>query len=230
MRLEWVTILRKIRSSSVGIFIQFVGITLSFIGLIVLFSTTQYSNIPYFTATKQFLWFSVSLLMGTTVAFSNLDKLRQSHYVFPAIACTFILLVLVLFVGPEINGAKRWLDFGFLKVQVSDFAKITLIFYLAHYLGLNQRELKAFKQGFLIPCMLIGSSALLIGLQPDYGTALLVALVGVIMLFLAGVRISYLLPSMFLAICLFVFIIINNPERCDRLISFLYLEENFLIG
>ena len=201
--------------------------SLTGLGLIILFSVThsQYAD-PYYIVQRQMIWLCLAVVAATVAFFIDLDKMRA--FVWHIAASVIILLTLVLIpgIGLEINGARRWLDLGPMNMQVSDFARIGLIFVLAHYLAKNQRFLKSFEQGFFIPSLIIGSVVLLILLQPDFGTAFLTGLIGLTLLFLAGARLIYLIPALILSGALFCVAVVLDPLRMKRITAFLDVEGN----
>jgi cell division protein FtsW len=137
-----------------------------------------------------------------------------------------LAIVLVPGIGVSVNGARRWLDLGLMNLQVSDFARIGMVFVLAHYLALNQRRMDSLRRGFLIPGGIIGITSLLILLEPDYGTSFIVAFVGFILLFLGGARLVFLLPTILIGLFLFLAAIAADPVRMRRLVSFFDIEGN----
>lgn len=210
-----------VRSAPGWLFVSMV-MGLSLFGLIILYSATRTQEAVI--VTKQAVWLCIALVSGVLVYCLDLEKVRS--FFWPLLAASTGLLGFVLFAGREINGARRWLDLGPMNFQVSDFAKIALVLLLADYLAKNQRELKSFRRGFLQPLILVGITAGLIFLQPDYGTAVLAGFVGVAMLFLAGVRLSYLLPTGLISAVLFCVAVYLDPVRLRRITSFLDVEGN----
>jgi len=101
------------------------------------------------------------------------------------------LLVLVEFFGSTGMGAQRWLDLGFITLQPSEMAKITLIMVLAFYYDWLPDERVSKPQWILAPLALIFLPFFLVLQQPDLGTSLLIVLGGGAMLFLAGVHWGY---------------------------------------
>ncbi len=205
------------------ILLSVAGLTL--LGFIILFSATQ-AHLGGMSAIvgKQVVWLAIALLAGGTTAFLNLENLRPLAWHLAALVGTLLLLVILPGVGVTVNGARRWLDLGPINMQVSDLAKIAIIFLLAHYLAAHQRYLASFTKGFLIPIAIIGTVFLLVMLEPDFGTAFLLGLVGCTMLFLAGVRLAYLLPSLGLGGLFFTLAIVFDPVRMNRITSFLDVE------
>jgi len=137
---------------------------------------------------------------------------------------------LVPHIGVWRGGARRWLGFGPFLLQVSEFAKLGLVFCLAHYLALNQTRIGEFKRGYLIPLAIIGAFALLVQREPDFGTAALMVTVGVVLLFLAGAKWRYILPTVAGVVGLFGVAVLLNPNRLRRFLAFLDIEANKQAG
>lgn len=199
---------------------------LTLLGLVVLSSASlSFSgNSNYFI--KQLMWLGFAVLAGIVAAFVNIEWLRRFTWWIAAATAVGLVLVLVPGIGVEVNGARRWVDLGFMRMQVSEFAKLGYLFVIAHYLAENQRDLDKFVKGFFIPSVWIGSVCLLILLEPDFGTAFLVGAVGGTLMFLAGVRLLYLVPSLIGACTLFGVAIFHDPVRLARIVSFLNVEAN----
>ncbi len=194
------------------------------LGLVVLFSASSpLKGGPYAFLYKQLIFLALAIGAGWLVAIADLEQLRKFAWV--AAAIVLVALVLVLFTRP-INGSRRWLGLGGLGLQISEFAKLALVFSLAHYLALNQSRLHDFWRGFVLPLAWIGLFALLVIIEPDFGAALLLGTIGVILLFLAGARLKFLLPSIGIALLGFGLLVATNPVRLQRVLSFLDPEAN----
>lgn len=219
-----------IKNLNIGLILIFSVILLTLIGFVVLASASQSFSLHSSTLNKQAIWLVISLLSGTLATFVNLEKLRRHSLLLGFLSLALLLVVFIPGIGVRVNGALRWLDFGLMRLQVSDVAKLGLIFVLAHYLSSNQRYIRSFVRGFLIPASIIGCTCLLIILQPDFGTTFLCACVGFGVLFLAGVRLIYLIPSIMGGGLLFSIAVLLNPIRLKRLTSFLDVEGNKMDG
>lgn len=200
---------------------------LTLLGMVALFSASQamHSN-PFTLLSKQIIWLGVSLLIGFFVLNLDLEKIRPLIPYISAGALLLLVLVLVPGVGVRVNGAQRWIDFGFMRLQVSEIGKIGLLLSIAHYLTIYRRDLGAFMKGFVLPFLILGIYIGLIFLEPDYGTAFLCGLVGCILFLVSGIRLRFLIPAALSALGLFVLAILNNPERLSRITSFLDVEAN----
>lgn len=197
------------------------------IGLIVLFSASSpIKGGPYAYLYKQFIFLAIAIAAGWVVAIADLEQLRKFAWPAAGIALFLLALVLIPHVGITVKGSQRWLGFGGVRLQVSEFAKVALVFSLAHYLALNQSKLHDLWRGFVIPSAWVGLFALLVLAEPDFGTAFLLGAIGMIMLFLAGARLKFLLPSIGAALFAFAILVLNNPVRLRRVTSFMDIAAN----
>lgn len=135
----------------------------------------------------------------------------------------FILLVLVLIpgIGTIRNGSRSWFGIGGLGIQPSEFAKIGLIIFVAKYLSQNRKELRSIKKGVLPILLVIGVFFLLIMLEPDFGTAMVIVLTLVSLIFISGVKISFFVKIGLFGLLGIVALIIIAPYRMARIVSFL---------
>ncbi|NLM37561.1 MAG: putative lipid II flippase FtsW [Firmicutes bacterium] len=175
-----------------------------------------------FTFGKRQLFFTlISLVLMVFVINFDYHRLRRFTVLFAVLAP--VLLVLVLFLGDEINGARRWFDlkiFNF-NFQPSEFAKLALIFVLAHYLTELGEEVRNFSTGVLIPLVYVGLICGLVMMEPDLGTTIVIFAIFLSMLFAAGVRIAHLILVALFVAPIGVYLIIQEPYRLQRLFSFL---------
>jgi len=211
----------------VGFFIILMVLTLTFLGLVVLFSASQSMHSdPAILLKKQLMWLVVASFAGGLAFIVNLEGLREYAYVLGIGAVLLLVLVLVPGIGVRVNGAQRWMEFGFMRLQVSEIGKLGLLFVLSHYLAVHRRDLDDVLRGFLLPCVMLGIICGLIFLQPDFGTAFLCGAVGGILLFLTGVRLKFLIPTALAALGLFSVAVYYDPVRLQRITSFLDVEGN----
>jgi cell division protein FtsW len=216
------------RIPPIGLFIVSIVVALTFLGLVVLFSASQamYDGDSTILLRKQLIWLFLATLAGGLALLVDLEALRKYVYWLGLASIVLLLLVLIPGIGVEVNGARRWMDFGFMRLQVSEVGKLGLLFALAHYLAAHRRDLDHPIRGFLLPCGLLAIFCLLIILEPDYGTAFLCGAVGGCMLFLAGLRLKFLIPTAVSALTLFSIAVYHDPIRLKRITSFLDVEGN----
>jgi cell division protein FtsW len=202
-------------------------IGLTILGLTILFSASaSFRQGPYFYLNKQLIGVFLAGVVCFVASRVNLDYARRYAWWIAGITLFLLVLVLIPHIGIEVKGSRRWLGLGPVRVQVSEFAKLGLVFCLAHYLALNQTRIAELTRGYLYPLAIIGAFAGLIVLEPDFGTAALVVVVGLTMLFLAGAKWRYIVPTVASVVSAFTILVVNNPNRLRRFLAFLDVEGN----
>lgn len=209
-----------------GVFLSLIVICLTFLGLIVLFSVSQQHANPTTLLQKQMIWLVIATVCGGFVVMIDLNALRPLVPIIAGFAIFMLVLVLVPGIGVRVNGAQRWIDLGPMRLQASEIGKLGLLFIMAHYLAANRRYFDELLRGYFIPCGILAIFCGLIIVEPDFGTAFLCGAVGGCMLFLAGVRLKFLIPTALAALALFAVAIYNDPVRLQRITSFLDVEGN----
>ncbi|MCK5818399.1 MAG: putative lipid II flippase FtsW [Psychromonas sp.] len=134
---------------------------------------------------------------------------------------SFLMLFLVLIVGTEINGSHRWIGFGPLTLQPSEFAKLSVVLFIASYLQRRQIEVIDTLRGFIKPMAVLFLFVLLLMLQPDLGSTVVIIVIMMGILFISGAR---MISFVFLTITLLasvVILIITSPYRMARVVGFL---------
>ena len=122
--------------------------------------------------------------------------------------------------GVERNGAQRWIEFGPITLQPSEFAKLSVIVYVAAWLASRGDQIKDFSLGFLPFTLLLSVVGALIIAQPDMGTTIIVCLVACTLFFVAGAPISHLALLLGSGATISYFIIQTKDYQLDRLSSF----------
>jgi len=200
---------------------------LTLLGLTILFSASAWFRnkhgveVPYMYLEKQFVGVVAASLLGWFVSRVDLDYVRRYAWWFGGIALVLLAVVLIPHVGIMVKGSRRWLGVGFVRLQVSEMGKIALVFCLAHYLAQNQTRIGELKRGFVLPIVIIGGFAGLVLKETDMGAAALMTLVGFALLFLAGARWRYLLPTIGCAVLGFVIVVQHSPNRLRRIAAFM---------
>jgi cell division protein FtsW len=197
---------------------------LAVLGLIAVFSATAFRSSTFFW--KQILGLGIGVSAGFVVSRLDLEYCRRHVWIIAAGVLFLLLLVAIPGVGVSVNGSRRWLGLGPVRFQVSELAKVGLVFVLAHYLALNQSRMGDLRRGFLFPLGIIGAFAGLNMLQPDFGTTALIGAVGLVLLFLSGARWFYILVSVAGGAAFFAVAVLLNPNRLNRFLGFLDVEGN----
>ena len=139
----------------------------------------------------------------------------------PLLAGSLLLLGAVLLpgAGVEINGSMRWIEFGGVRLQPSEFAKVAVVMYFADYFSRKQNELHRFRVGVLNVGWVVGITGALLFLEPDFGATAVLAAAVAAMMFLAGVRFWHFCASIGVAGGLMGALLWMEPYRVARLIS-----------
>ena len=203
------------------------AIGLTILGLTILFSASaSYKQGPYYYLSKQLIGVVIAAVVCFVTSRLNLDYHRKYAWWIAGGFAVMLVLVLIPGIGVWRTGARRWLGYGPVLLQVSEFAKLGLVFCLAHYLALNQSRLGEFKRGYVYPLGIIGVFALLVQREPDFGTAALMVAVGLVLLFLSGAKWRYIIPTVAMVVGLFAVAVALNPNRLRRFLAFLDVEGN----
>lgn len=194
-------------------------ILLSVVGLFFVFEA---SSVRSFTESGdsfrylklQFVWIVMGII--AMIMFSLFDYRRLYHISLFMMVTTIILLTIVLLpgLGHAAGGARRWIDLGFFKLQPTELAKASTLIYLAAWF--IKPEKKRFFSFFLLLGILMG----LIIMQPDMGTAIIIFSLSIIIYFLAGIDLHYLLFFLPLSFGGFYFLTKISPYRFRRVMAF----------
>ncbi|WP_371261784.1 putative lipid II flippase FtsW [Desulfovibrio desulfuricans] len=141
---------------------------------------------------------------------------------YPALFLALLLLLVTLSpLAPAINGAKRWIPLGPVNIQPMEFVKIALALYLAYFMSSKQDLIKTFSRGVIPPFAVTGLFCFLLLLQPDFGSAVVLASILFFMCVAGGTRFVYLFFSLALACAGAMALAISSPYRLRRLLAFL---------
>ncbi|MDP3790597.1 MAG: putative lipid II flippase FtsW [Candidatus Omnitrophota bacterium] len=196
------------------------------IGIVMIYSTSAiYANEKmddslYFL--KRHLTYLIAgffmMLLAMAVDIQTLRKYSK-----PIMALSIILLVLVLIphIGRQTAGARRWFRLGPLNFQPSEFAKIVIMIYLADLLARKEKVIKSFLHGYLPPVLVLGFVLGLVLLEPDLGTAIAISVIGMLMLFVSGIRPLYIVGSILASLPALYMLLFRVPYRRKRMMIFL---------
>ena len=133
-----------------------------------------------------------------------------------------LLLVLVPGFGVQVNGARRWFAAGPIQFQPSELTKLALVLYVARYLAENPKRMRGFRQAIVPIAWVTGPACLLIVVEPDLGTALVIGFTVTALLIAAGMPVRYLGALAGIAAVLVLMLVVAQPYERARLTSFLH--------
>lgn len=167
----------------------------------------------------------IYLVLGVALAFAATRLSMQfwrniSGYLIIA-AIVLLVVVLIPGIGRVVNGSRRWLNLGVLTLQVSELAKLFMVLYMARFLQRFEQEVQTQWGGFLRPMILLAVIGFLLLLEPDFGTAAVLTMTCMIMLFVAGVRLTPFIILFVVVALAMTALAIMSPYRLERLTTFL---------
>ncbi|MBR9729047.1 cell division protein FtsW [Shewanella intestini] len=174
---------------------------------------------PYHFVIRHLLY-----LLGCVVIAAFVLRIEVKYwerYSLQLMFAVLLMLIAVLFVGTTVNGARRWLSIGPLRIQVAEVAKFIFIVFMAGYLVRRHDELLDNNKGFLKPIGVYCLFAVLILFQPDLGTVVVLFVCTVSLLFLAGAKLLHFFALIMLGVITFVLLVLFEPYRLRRVTSFM---------
>jgi cell division protein FtsW len=122
------------------------------------------------------------------------------------------------------NSPARWLYIGGFSIQTSDIARLSIIIYIATFIDQYREKIKDFYNGFAILICILAITMGLIVIQPDFSSAAMIGLIGFMMLFIGGAKISHLTATGAVSLLVLVPIMLMKPYRLQRVLTFFYGE------
>ena len=195
----------------------FLILLLGIISLFAMYSTEQ-GKFGYYTQSHLYR-FIIFFTLFMVVSFFRVKFWFQFTYFFYFI--TLILLFTVELYGVTSSGSKRWINLFFLNLQPSELMKVALIVFLARYYNKIPSEYVSNLRYIFLPLFALIIPVFLVAAQPDLGTAILIAIGGFAVIWLAGFRLKFFLYSFFILICLTpIGISFLKPYQKSRILTF----------
>ncbi|HHL31275.1 MAG TPA: putative lipid II flippase FtsW [Oceanospirillales bacterium] len=201
------------------------ALTLIAIGITMVASSSfaiaeKYNHDAFYYLKRHIIYIGIGTVLSSIILAMKMDWIQQLSRVLMLLAIILLLLVLVPGIGVKINGAQRWLNLGIARFQVVEAVKLAMIVYLAGYIVRHKQGLQNKFFGVIKPLFLAVIVALLLLFQPDFGSAVLLLVITLFMVFIAGARFRDLAILAFLSSSSMALIAIAEPYRLQRLISF----------
>jgi len=174
----------------------------------------------FFYVLKQGVWVLIGFIVMLLMMQFNYQQLKNRRLVYALLFLT-ILALMIVFGFSSSNGAHRWIKLPGVSLQPSEVSKLALIVFLSYFLEKRAGEEGDFWRTF-VPCGFI--TAMLAGLvviEPDLGTAMMLALIFVVMIYTAGARLKHLALAAAPALIVVAGLLIFVPFRMKRMITFL---------
>ena len=214
-------------------------IVLTIIGTIMLYSASWYESFATSNGRTEMFFLQnhlKRLLIGVLLLFVFIIiDYRSLKRIAPYLIIISIFLLLITKLFYLINGFSwykpaRWLYLGPFSLQTSDIARFSIIIFISYYADKKRENLKEFHLGLLPAIILITIIMSLIIIQPDYSTALMIGIIGVLILFVGGAKIEHLTLTAAGALSIGIPILLSREYRRQRIFSFLGIGENSDVG
>ena len=188
------TVRRKSRWHSADYTMVVLTLGLVIFGIIMVFSASYYWSIdkvgnPYNFLIKDLVWAGTGFLM--MLATMMIDYHVYKKFAPFLLGIAYILLILVLLIGQNINGATRWINIHGVTIMPGEIAKICVIIFTAWFLCRDANRIHDFLHGILPLLVIAGTMGLLIMKQPNMSTAMTIVMVIMAMMFVAGLKMHY---------------------------------------
>lgn len=190
--------------------------------------SSQLFDQNYYFVSQQAIKMVIGFIL--LVVFAVFDYHLWQKYILWLLVVIGVLLILPLIPGvaATVNGAQRWIAFGPVQFQPSEFVKVLAVIYFAAWFSSKKEHINSLKQGFLPFITILGIVAGLILIQPDAGTTLVLVSTVVVMYFVAGAPLFHLFLGGLLGGSLLGALIVSAPYRVQRLLVFLNPEKETL--
>lgn len=208
-------------------FLFWAVLILTLFGTLMVFSASMttalyaYGDVFFFLK-RHLVALCVGVLGCTVSTFLSLERLRKMSKVLLFAVFFLLLFVFVPGVGRAGGGAHRWIDLGPFNFQPSELAKFAIILYMADALATYRDRVRDFWRGVVPFLIVVGSICLLVLLEPDFGTAIVLLILALVMIFLGGGNIAHIVLVVVLLAPIGLFLLFFGKSYwLGRIVAFL---------
>ena len=196
------------------------------LGLVVLSSASEanamrlHNGDPYFFMKRQFAYLVAGIAIAACMAAFDYRRWRDNAWLAWLFCVVVIALLVAVFAFPAVNGSHRWISLGPLRLQPSEFAKLATVILLSVWLDRLGWKVELFMKGAFWPAALVGMVALPILLEPDFGSVMVVGLVGFLVMLVSGTRLLHMAPFAVAGAGVVAYRVLTNANRMARMAAF----------
>ncbi len=203
----------------------FVTVSLLFIGYVMVASASLHLGVEqkqdsFYYPIRQMAHIVLGLFLAMGIAkvpMAAWEKIGSGLF----IAGLFMLVVVLIpGLGVKVNGSIRWLSLGGVRVQVSEVVKFFSVIYMAGYVTRHKDNLQGSAYGIIKPLLLFSVACILLLLEPDFGSSIVILMIAMGMMFLGGARLIQFIILLSLVMLLAGIMVMIAPYRMERLVSF----------
>lgn len=176
---------------------------------------------PFYYFIRQLIYAGMSVFLALLVMRIDLGVWERNGVLLLAFGFALLVLVLIPGVGREVNGSMRWLPLGFANMQPSELVKLFVVVYISGYLVRHADEVRSAASGFMKPMLVLAVFAMMLLLEPDFGSATIMLATAVVLLFLGGVKIWQLGMLLALLVSAMGALAVMSPYRMQRITAYM---------
>ena len=206
-------------------FIFVIVFILSIIGIVMVSSSSiavgdRYFNDPYWFIRRQIVWWVISFIVFIILSKINYRFYSKISIFFILISIGLLALVLIPGLSSPVGGSRRWLNLFFFNIQPSEIAKIALIVFVCDSLNKKYKENSVFKNIIWPSFVVLLVITLLIFLEPDFGTVVIIWIVIFLIFFIGNVRFPHMISLGLAGIAVLVAYMFMEDYRRERIFAF----------
>lgn len=183
-------------------------------------SEREFGN-PFYYFNKQLMFVALGIALACLVVQVPLHVWEKSGMALLILALVLLVLVLVPGIGKSVNGGRRWIAFGSVGLQVSEFTRLFILVYLAGYLVRRGEEVRGQMRGFFKPLAVLCLASWLLVSEPDFGAAVMLMLTAMTMMFVGGVGLMQFILLFIGLTGTGVMLALISPYRLQRVLGFM---------
>lgn len=176
---------------------------------------------PAYFMVRQVIYVLLGVVSFYIASNISLDIWKRYHGYFWLLATLLLVMVLLPGIGHEVNGSRRWINLGIIKLQASEVAKLASVMYIAGFLVRRQGEVVQSWKGFIIPLMVTSLMLFLLLLEPDFGAFSVLFGAVLMQLFIGGVKPGQFFLLVIGAVMAGALALSIESYRMERLLAYL---------
>jgi cell division protein FtsW len=180
---------------------------------------TYTGNAAYFS-TRHGIYIALAIFVAFIISRIPLSWWQKTDWLWLLLGGLGLVAVLIPGIGHEVNGSARWLNLGLMKIQPSEIVKLTVVLYISGYLIRRQAEVQNQWSGFIKPLAILGLIVVLLLLEPDFGSVVVLMGAVLVLLFLGGVKAGQFFLLVVATLILGYLVVTAEEYRLARLTTY----------
>ncbi|WP_313643064.1 putative lipid II flippase FtsW [Stenotrophomonas sp.] len=198
------------------------AVALASLGIVMVASSSiALTQSPFYYLTRHLIFIAIGVVLAGVAMRVELKEIEKYNQLLLLGCFALLIVVFIPGLGSSVNGAQRWINLGFSKFQTVEAVKVLYIVWLSSYLVRFRDEVNATWQAMLKPVGVVGVLVVLLLMQPDFGSSMLLLGITTCMLVLGGAQIKRIILPVLLLLPGLVALVIFEPYRMRRVTSFM---------